>query len=162
MIIWDQLLLCLKARVFSTHGISKDSKPSPFVFLTFFFLTSSLLHHLLSEPELGNNMSTIGELSQRLLSRRPNVEPILSQLFLQPGTNLVVETSDGLSTEQCDVKDSNSKAKENSIAVEVETVNPCSEVLSSVSYDQDGCNFGWPSPVLILIGLFASCLILKK
>ncbi|GMY18033.1 tpr and ankyrin repeat-containing protein 1 [Fagus crenata] len=69
-----------------------------------------------SEPELGNNMSTIGELSQRLLSRRPNVEPILSQLFLQPGTNLVVETSDGLSIEQCDVKDSNSKAKENSSA----------------------------------------------
>ena len=86
-------------------------------------------------------MSTIGELSQRLLSRRPNVEPILSQLFLQPGTNLVVETSDGLSIEQCDVKDSNSKAKENSSAVEVETVNPCSEVLSSVSYDQDGCKF---------------------
>jgi hypothetical protein len=83
-------------------------------------------------------MSTIGELSQRLLSRRPNVEPILSQLF------------------------SNSKAKENSSAVEVETVNPCSEVLSSVSYDQDGCNFGWPSSVLILVGLFASCLILKK
>uniref|UniRef100_A0A2N9IGF5 Uncharacterized protein n=1 Tax=Fagus sylvatica TaxID=28930 RepID=A0A2N9IGF5_FAGSY len=94
-----------------------------------------------SEPELGNNMSTIGELSQRLLSRRPNVEPILSQLFLQPGTNLVVETSDGLSIEQCDVKDSNSKAKENSSAVEVEATNPCSEVLSSVSYDQDGCKF---------------------
>ncbi len=90
------------------------------------------------------------------------MEPILSQLFLQPGTNLVVESSDGLSIEQCDVKDSNSKAKENSSAVEVETVNPCSEVLSSVSYDQDGCNFGWPSSVLILVGLFASCLILKK
>ena len=44
------------------------------------------------------------------------MEPILSQLFLQLGTNLVVETSDGLSIEQCDVKDSNSKAKENSSA----------------------------------------------
>jgi hypothetical protein len=76
-------------------------------------LSSSLLHHLLSELELGNNMSTIGELSKRLLSRRPNVEPILSQLFLQPGTNLVAKTY-SLSIKQCDVKDGNSKAKENS------------------------------------------------
>ena len=37
------------------------------------------------------------------------MEPILSQLFLQQGTNLVVETVDGLSIEQCDV----SKSKNN-------------------------------------------------
>jgi hypothetical protein len=59
-------------------------------------------------------MSTIGELSNILLSRRPNVEPILSQLFLQQGTILVVETVDGLSIEQCDVsKSKNSWETEN-------------------------------------------------
>ena len=62
-------------------------------------------------------MSTIQELCNRLLSRRPNLEPILSKQFLQLGTNLVVETSDSISNEQqCDVKDSDSKAKENSSA----------------------------------------------
>nr|POE80701.1 tpr and ankyrin repeat-containing protein 1 [Quercus suber] len=70
-----------------------------------------------SEPELGYNMSTIQELCKRLLSRRPNLEPILSKQFLQLGTNLVVETSGSISNEQqCDVKDSDSKAKENSSA----------------------------------------------
>ncbi len=64
-------------------------------------------------------MSTIGELSNRLLSRRPNVEPILSQLFLGPSTNLVVDTSDSLSIEQCDLKHGNSKAKETSSSAEV-------------------------------------------
>ena len=65
-------------------------------------------------------MSTIQELCKRLLSRRPNLEPILSKQFLQLGTNLVVETSGNISNEQqCDVKDSedsDSKAKENSSA----------------------------------------------
>ena len=62
-------------------------------------------------------MSTIQELCKRLLSRRPNLEPILSKQFLQLGTNLVVETSGSISNEQqCDVKDSDSKAKENSSA----------------------------------------------
>ena len=62
-------------------------------------------------------MSTIQELCKRLLSRRPNLEPILSKLFFQQGTNLVVETSGNVSNEQqCDVKDSDSKAKENSSA----------------------------------------------
>ncbi|KAM4119943.1 hypothetical protein ACJW30_03G097500 [Castanea mollissima] len=70
-----------------------------------------------SEPELGNNMSTIQELCKRLLSRRPNLEPILSKQFLQLGTNLVVETSGSISNvQQCDVKDSDSKAKENTSA----------------------------------------------
>ncbi|XP_075659796.1 uncharacterized protein LOC142629655 isoform X2 [Castanea sativa] len=70
-----------------------------------------------SELELGNNMSTIQELCKRLLSRRPNLEPILSKQFLQLGTNLVVETSGSISNEQqCDVKDSDSKAKENTSA----------------------------------------------
>ncbi|XP_065632688.1 uncharacterized protein LOC111996915 isoform X2 [Quercus suber] len=69
-----------------------------------------------SEPELGNNMSTIQELCKRLLSRRPNLEPMLSKQLLQLGTNLVVETSGSISNEQqCDV-DSDSKAKENSSA----------------------------------------------
>jgi len=69
-----------------------------------------------SEPELGNSMSTIQELCKRLLSRRPNLEPILSKQLLQLGTNLVVETSGSISNEQqCDV-DSDSKAKENSSA----------------------------------------------
>jgi hypothetical protein len=58
--------------IVSSHKISKSC-----------FYFADLLFHLLSEPELGNNMSTIGELSKRLLSRRPNVEPILSQQFLQ-------------------------------------------------------------------------------
>ena len=62
-------------------------------------------------------MSTIQELCKRLLSRRPNLEPILSKQLLQLGTNLVVETSGSISNEQqCDVKDSDSKAKENSSA----------------------------------------------
>ena len=62
-------------------------------------------------------MSTIQELCKRFLSRRPNLEPILSKQFLQQGTNLVVETSGSISNEQqCDVKDSDSKAKENSSA----------------------------------------------
>ena len=61
-------------------------------------------------------MSTIQELCKRLLSRRPNLEPILSKQLLQLGTNLVVETSGSISNEQqCDV-DSDSKAKENSSA----------------------------------------------
>ncbi|XP_059444842.1 uncharacterized protein LOC132176600 [Corylus avellana] len=51
-----------------------------------------------SEPELEKNTSTIGELSKRLLSRRPNVEPILSQQFLQQGINILVETSETRST----------------------------------------------------------------
>ena len=81
------------------------------LFFTDFFLPS-LLHHVLSEPELGNNMSTIQELCKRLLSRRPNLEPILSKQFLQLGTNLVVETTGSISNEQqYDVKDSDSKAK---------------------------------------------------
>ena len=62
-------------------------------------------------------MSTIQELCKRLLSRKPNLEPILSKQFLQLGTNLVVETSGSISNEQqCDVEDSDSKAKENSSA----------------------------------------------
>ena len=62
-------------------------------------------------------MSTIQELCKRFLSRRPNLEPILSKQFLQQGTNLVVETSGSISNEQqCDVEDSDSKAKENSSA----------------------------------------------
>jgi hypothetical protein len=53
-------------------------------------------------------MSTIGELSKRLQSRRPKVEPILGRLFLQHGKTLLVETS----VEQDDEKeDSGSKAK---------------------------------------------------
>jgi hypothetical protein len=73
--------------IVSSHGISKSC-----------FYFADLLFHLLSEPELGNNLSTIGELSKRLVSRRPNVEPILSQQFLQHGTNIVVETSASSST----------------------------------------------------------------
>ena len=62
-------------------------------------------------------MSTIQELCKRLLSRKPNLEPILRKQFLQLGTNLVVETSGSISNEQqCDVEDSDSKAKENSSA----------------------------------------------
>ena len=86
-------------------------------YFTDLFFLPSLLHHVLSEPELGNNMSTIQELCKRLLSRKPNLEPILRKQFLQLGTNLVVETSGSISNEQqCDVEDSDSKAKENSSA----------------------------------------------
>ena len=92
-----------------------ENQNLPFFLPDLFFF--SLLHDLLSEPEVGNNMSTIRELCKRLLSRRPNLEPILSKLFFQQGTNLVVETSGNVSNEQqCDVKDSDSKAKENSSA----------------------------------------------
>jgi hypothetical protein len=50
-------------------------------------------------------MSTIEELSKRLLSRRPKVETILSQRFLQHGTNVLIETSEtsGTSVDQSDV-----------------------------------------------------------
>ena len=44
-------------------------------------------------------MSTIQELCKRLLSRRPNLEPILSKQLLQLGTNLVVETSGSISND---------------------------------------------------------------
>jgi hypothetical protein len=63
-------------------------------------------------------MSTIGELSKRLLSRRPMVEPILSQQFLQHGTNILVETSEARSTsvDQDDDEENGSKGKTNSSA----------------------------------------------
>jgi hypothetical protein len=74
-----------------------------------------MLFHFLSEPELGKNMSTIGDLSKRLLSRMPNVEPILSQQFLQHGTNILVETSETRSTSvDQDDEDNGSKGKTNS------------------------------------------------
>ncbi|KAM3753517.1 hypothetical protein ACB098_03G099900 [Castanea mollissima] len=96
-----------------------------------------------SEPELGNNMSTIQELCKRLLSRRPNLEPILSKQFLQLGTNLVVETSGSISNEQqCDVKDSDSKAKEESSAD-----------VASVSNSENTCAF---SNTGALLALFVS------
>jgi hypothetical protein len=91
------------------------------------FYLAVLLFHLLSEPELGNNMSTIGELSKRLLSRRPNVEPILSQQFLQQGTNILVETSETRSTsvDQDDEDKTNSSAdhKGKSKALEADFVS---------------------------------------
>jgi len=60
-------------------------------------------------------MSTIVEISKRLLSRRPKVEPILSQLFLQHGTNLLVETSETSNTSvDQDDEDSGSNGKTNS------------------------------------------------
>ena len=76
----------------------------------FYFV--DLLFHLLSEPELEKNMSTIGEFSKRLLSRRPKVEPILSKQFLQQGTNILVETSETRSTsvDQDDEDKTNSSA----------------------------------------------------
>ena len=98
------------------------------------------MHHVLSESELGNNMSTIQELCKRFLSRRPNLEPILSKQFLQQGTNLVVETSGSISNEQqCDVKDSDSKAKENSSAD-----------VASVSNSKNTCAFSNTGPLLAL------------
>nr|XP_023876777.1 uncharacterized protein LOC111989221 [Quercus suber] len=96
-----------------------------------------------SEPKLGNNMSTIQELCKRLLSRRPNLEPTLSKQFLQLGTNLVVETSGSISSEQqCDVKDSDSKAKENSSAD-----------VASVSNSKNTCAF---SNTGVLLAMFVS------
>jgi hypothetical protein len=74
-----------------------------------------MLFHFLSELELGKNMSTIGELSKRLLSRMSNVEPILSQQFLQHDTNILVETSETRSTSvDQDDEDNGSKGKTNS------------------------------------------------
>ena len=58
-------------------------------------------------------MSTIGELSKTLLSRWPNVEPILSQQFLQQGINILVETSESRSTS---VVDQDNEDKTNSSA----------------------------------------------
>jgi hypothetical protein len=76
-----------------------------------------LLFHLLSEPELGKDMSTIGELSKRLLSRRPNVELILSQQFLQHSTNILVEASEARSTSvDQDDEENGNKGKTNSSA----------------------------------------------
>jgi len=60
-------------------------------------------------------MSIIGELSKRLLSRRPMVEPILSQQFLQQGTSILVETSEATSTSvDQDNAENGSKDKTNS------------------------------------------------
>jgi hypothetical protein len=77
-----------------------------------------LLFHLFSEPGLERNMAAIGELSKRLLSRWPNVEPILSQQFSQQGTNILVETSETRSTsvDQDHDEDSGSKGMTNSSA----------------------------------------------
>lgn len=71
-------------------------------------------------------MSTIGELSRRLQSRRPIVEPFLSQLFVQHGSKLVVgdekdsdsraEVNDGVNkvdskaSEACDLPGANSES----------------------------------------------------
>ncbi|XP_035540340.1 uncharacterized protein LOC108992280 isoform X2 [Juglans regia] len=44
------------------------------------------------EPQPGHNISTIGELSKRLQSRRQHVKPFLNQLFLQLGMIHPVET----------------------------------------------------------------------
>jgi hypothetical protein len=77
------------------------------------------LFTFLSEPELEKNMSTIGELSKRLLSRWPNVEPILSQQFLQRGINILVEISESRSASVVDQdhdEDSGSKGMTNSSA----------------------------------------------
>ena len=85
-------------------------------------------------------MSTIQELCKRFLSRRPNLEPILSKQFLQLGTNLVVENSGSISNEQqCAVKDSDSKAKENSSAD-----------VASVSNSKNTCAFSNTGPLLAL------------
>jgi hypothetical protein len=62
-------------------------------------------------------MSTIGELSKRLLSRRPNVELILSQQFLQHSTNILVEASEARSTSiDQDDEENGNKGKTNSSA----------------------------------------------
>jgi hypothetical protein len=83
-----------------------------------FFYFADLLFHLFSEPGLERNMAAIGELSKRLLSRWPNVEPILSQQFSQQGTNILVETSETRSTsvDQDHDEDSGSKGMTNSSA----------------------------------------------
>ncbi|KAG6655274.1 hypothetical protein CIPAW_05G204100 [Carya illinoinensis] len=59
-------------------------------------------------------MSTIGELSKRLQSRRQHVEPFLNKLFLQLTTIHPVETSeiDNTSVNRYNEMDSNSEAKE--------------------------------------------------
>lgn len=81
-----------------------------------------MLFHFLSEAELGKNMSTIGELSKRLLSRMPNVEPILSQQFLQHDTNILVETSETRSTSVDQVEEDNgSKGKSKALEANSES-----------------------------------------
>ncbi|XP_042981748.1 uncharacterized protein LOC122311306 isoform X1 [Carya illinoinensis] len=68
------------------------------------------------EQQPGNNMSTIGELSKRLQSRRQHVEPFLNRLFLQLTTIHPVETSkaDSTSVDRYNEMDSDSEAKEGS------------------------------------------------
>ena len=72
-------------------------------------------------------MSTIGELSKRLLSRRPNVEPILSQQFFEQRTNILVETSETRSTsvdqDDEDKTDSSADHKGKSEALEADFVS---------------------------------------
>jgi hypothetical protein len=81
-----------------------------------------MLFHFLSEAELGKNMSTIGELSKRLLSRMPNVEPILSQQFLQHDTNILVETSETKCTSvDQDEEDNGSKGKSKALEANSES-----------------------------------------
>ncbi|KAG7980453.1 hypothetical protein I3843_05G183000 [Carya illinoinensis] len=90
---------------YTCHALLTCSPPpSPF----FFYIT------FIRELQPGNNMSTIGELSKRLQSRRQHVEPFLNKLFLQLTTIHPVETSeiDNTSVNRYDEMDSNSEAKE--------------------------------------------------
>ncbi|XP_041012062.1 uncharacterized protein LOC121255674 isoform X1 [Juglans microcarpa x Juglans regia] len=68
------------------------------------------------EPQPGNNISTIGELSKRLQSRRQRVEPSLNQLFLQLSAIHPVEASEieNTSVDRYNEMDSDGESKEGS------------------------------------------------
>ncbi|KAK2636004.1 hypothetical protein Ddye_030796 [Dipteronia dyeriana] len=63
-----------------------------------------------SEPELINNTSTVGELSKRLQSRRLTMEPFLNELFLQQCKGKESD-SDIASGGNCDEGNNDSKGK---------------------------------------------------
>ncbi|XP_011025216.1 PREDICTED: uncharacterized protein LOC105126145 [Populus euphratica] len=91
---------------------------------------STMLHEMgqldaaleMREPEHESDISTIGELLEKLLSRRPMVEFFLSQIFLQHDENLKREMSERniASDGQRDEEYNNSKAEGSCVSAEVE------------------------------------------
>ncbi|CBI27489.3 unnamed protein product, partial [Vitis vinifera] len=86
------------------------------------------LRQLSSALNVSNNGSGIGELFIRLNSRRPRVEPLLNQLFLQKDSNSVNEASSSATTIpsgiQNQVDKGTGKAEESEEADEVNTKTP--------------------------------------
>jgi hypothetical protein len=84
--------------------------------MKYFILLATIIfqvNFIFREPEHESDISTIGELLEKLQSRRPRMEFFLSQIFLQHDENLKREMSERniASDGQRDEEHSNSKAE---------------------------------------------------